>query len=221
VYPPLRRNWLFDCDGTLLDTGSLHELAFRQALQEHLPERQAHFCYDAVKGRATREVFAELGVEEPLLEILTTAKQRIYRELAVQGRVNLFSGAQQLLDILSCLGSALFIVTSGSDASIRSVLQATRIERMFCGVITANDVARAKPAPELYLCCLQRFGLHACDCVVVEDAMSGVLAARSAGLAVIGVHNASIAGVVDEFFPCLSQLTSRISALRMSEAAVS
>jgi beta-phosphoglucomutase-like phosphatase (HAD superfamily) len=77
-----------------------------------------------------------------------------------------------------------------------------------------------KPAPEPYLCCMESFGLQARTCVVVEDAMSGVVAARRAGIAVFGVHDSSISAWVDQFFSSLSELERWVIDLRSREAAV-
>lgn len=197
-------NLLFDYDGTLVDSGPLHDLAYRLALQQHLPRLLLQYSYDSVKGKPTRDAFAELGVHEPdQLEPLTLAKQRVYRELTRQRGIALMPGARQLLDALSASGATMFLVSSGSRGSIMKSLQSVGITQRFKGMVTAEDVRVGKPAPEPYLCCLQRFGLNAHACVAVEDAITGVLSARRAGMPVIGVHDSGLGLWVDKFFSSL------------------
>jgi HAD superfamily hydrolase (TIGR01509 family) len=169
-----------------------------------MPELLQHYRYDSVKGRPTREAFAALGVHEAKeLELLALAKQQTYRDLMLRRRLELLPGAQQVLEALSAMGSTMFLVTSGSRASIMSALRSTGIEQVFSGVITGEDVRVGKPAPEPYQCCLQRYGLHPRMCIAVEDSMSGVISAKRARIPVIGVHDSEIAVWVDEFFSSL------------------
>jgi HAD superfamily hydrolase (TIGR01509 family) len=200
------RNWLFDFDGTLVDSAALHDSAYRQALDEHSPELRSAYAYDAVRGKATREAFAALGAREPQLTLLTSTKQRTYRDFVAQQRLQTFTGAQELLGTLTDLGCAIFLVTSGSRESVLTALSHTRLGCSFSGVTTAEDVRVGKPAPTPYLCCMESFGLQPRACVVVEDAVNGVVAARRAGVAVFGVHDASLVTCADQFFPSLGAL---------------
>lgn len=213
-------NLLFDFDGTLVDSGPLHDFAYHQALERHLPELLACYDYDSVKGKPTREALAGLGVrKQDDLDVLTLTKQRIYRTTIIEGRLELLPGARQLLSTLTAIGFTLFLVTSGSRDSIMPALRSTHIDDFFSGVVTADEVDAGKPAPDLYLYCLERFGLDAHTCIVVEDAISGVVAARRAGLPVIGVHTGGIAEWVDRFFPSLWDFKQWIEATVSSEAA--
>jgi HAD superfamily hydrolase (TIGR01509 family) len=198
---PLFPSVLFDFDGTLVDSSPLHDAAYREVLARHRPELLPHFRYDSVKGRATSDALAALGVREAELAFLTAAKQQAYRDMLF--RLELLPGAREVLDALHATGSAMFLVTSGSRASVVPALQATGIEPFFRGVTTGDDVLAGKPAPEPYRCCLRRHGLRPHRCVAVEDSMNGVVSARKAGLSVIGVHDPDIAPWVDEFFPSL------------------
>ncbi len=173
-------NYLFDLDGTLVDSSPAHEAAFRKAFEQHWP--LVGFEYESAKGKRTADVFAELGAPLELLDGLVAAKQTAYRELVRQGEVELMPGARDLLDALSSQGERLFLVTSGSRQSVAEVLEATGIRDYFEGIVTSDDVARAKPAPDIYLGCLERFHLDPQDCLVIEDAESGFAAARAAGL---------------------------------------
>ena len=213
------RNWLFDFDGTLVDSSPLHDASYRQAIDEHMPELAARFRYDQVKGKPTLDAFVELGASEAKRELLTAAKQRAYRDLVAQ-QLAPFSGASELLNTLASCRGTRFLVTSGSRGSVTAALTHTGLARYFNGVITADDVHLGKPAPDPYLRCMESFELDPAACVAVEDAPSGVISARQAGIAVLGVNDSSISRIVDQFFPTLSELNRWILQLSSRETSV-
>jgi HAD superfamily hydrolase (TIGR01509 family) len=203
----LPRHFLFDFDGTLADSASLHDWAFRQTLAVAAPHCLAVFEYELLKGLPTRTAFANLGIVDGTeLDWCIGRKQKLYREAVEAGRLTEYPGARALLrTILEC-GGKNFLVTSGSLESINLALERLDIGAYFNGVITSGDAKVGKPCPEPYLVCLQRFELPSLVSIAIEDAESGVLAAKGAGLRVIGVHNPSVAGIVDIYFASLIAL---------------
>jgi beta-phosphoglucomutase len=204
-------NFLFDFDGTLVDSSSLHAVAFCDALGGERPDLLAGFSYEPVKGLATHVAFSRMGVTDTSqLKRLVEAKQQRYREFLVQGRIGLLSGARETLQQSRTSGHRLFLVTSGSCVSVTLALVALGIKDMFEGVVTSDDVSRSKPDPEPYRFCLKKYGLDRAMSVAIEDAVSGVRAAHSAGLTVVGVHNAEISPDVDLFFEDLALFRAAI-----------
>jgi HAD superfamily hydrolase (TIGR01509 family) len=206
IAPDACANFLFDFDGTLVDTTPLHAEAYRKVLEERRPDLLGGFDYQAVKGKTTREGYASLGVPEADLDDCTAAKQGLFRAFVAAGRMPIMPGAVDLLRALAGIGKSLFLVTSGSLGSVTASLRAAALSDLFCGIVTAEDVARGKPAPDPYLLCLERFGLEKRTSVVIEDALSGVQSGHAAGLPVIAVHDRSLEGKADMFFPDLIAL---------------
>ena len=200
------RNYLFDFDGTLVDTSPLHAEAYRRVLEERRPDLLPGFDYHALKGKTTRAGYAALGVPEADLNAFTAAKQTLFREAVAAGRMYIMPGAVELLNALAAQDDRLFLVTSGSLGSVTEALKAASLTRLFQGIVTADDVTRGKPAPDPFLLCLERFGLDPAQSVVVEDALSGVQSGHAAGLPVIAVHDRSLDGEADMFFPDLNAL---------------
>jgi beta-phosphoglucomutase len=201
------RNFLFDFDGTLVDSAQLHEWAFKKALAVSAPRFLARFNYTALKGLSTREACLRLGLNNlDLLELCITQKQTLYRNAVRAGRLVAFPHARALLLLVMKLSGENYLVTSGSAESINLVLNQLDLRRLFAGIVTADDVVACKPAPDPYLKCLNKFGLSAADSIALEDARAGVLSAKAAGLRVIGVHDSTIAGCVDFYFPTLLML---------------
>jgi len=183
-------SFLFDLDGTLIDSSPCHELAFRTALQANLPSLVESFVYEEHKGKSTRKTFADLGVSDSqLLELLTDKKQILYRQMVEDGALQAFPYAEELLAALLKRGHRAWIVTGASRRSAESALSKLGLIGYFEALVTADEAPETKPAPDLYLKCLKEHGIHANTALALEDAVSGIQSARSAGLNVLAVNN--------------------------------
>jgi HAD superfamily hydrolase (TIGR01509 family) len=184
-----KRNFLFDLDGTLVDSAAAHARAFVDALAPGRPALAKSFDYSRFAGRTTREVFLALGLrDEPELGGLIRRKQEHYRAAVERGEVGVFAGATFLLEQLLQKGARLFLVTGASRVSTERVLERTKLEKFFEGITTAEDVSSGKPSPDAYLYTLANHGLEKEDSLVVEDGESGIAAAHSAGLDAVLIH---------------------------------
>jgi HAD superfamily hydrolase (TIGR01509 family) len=188
-----RNCFLFDLDGTLVDSSHCHERAYRDALEAAPPELVRRFSYEACKGRRTRDALRALGVDDGLVDVLTEAKQHSYREQVEAGRVVLLPFAREVLRFLSDRGSRLFLVTGGSKRSTEAVLAGLGIASWFEQIVTADDVANGKPAPDCWLACMERAAIAPSSALAVEDALSGIQSARAAGLDSIAINNPELA----------------------------
>jgi HAD superfamily hydrolase (TIGR01509 family) len=198
--------FLFDLDGTLVDSNPCHEQAYRQALSARLPDVERRFSYEVCKGRRTRDALRLFGVEdEALLTKLTEAKQQAYRDLVDAGAVKLLPGAGEFLDALRGAGRRVFVVTGASARSTKAVLTGLGIIGWFEHIVTADDVAEGKPAPDCWLECMGRGEVVPAAAVAIEDAVSGIEAARAAGIDCLAVNNPELAGL-PEFVGTMTDL---------------
>lgn len=181
-----RRVWLFDLDGTLVDSCPAHEAAFREAIAEVAPGLLPSFRYADHAGASTREVAVRLLGDTGEADRLARLKQQWYRERA--DAVTVFPGARRLLGRLVSGGREPYLVTSGSRASVERVLAARSLDAYFRGVLTSDDVPASKPDPAFYTYACERWGLDPADAVVLEDSAHGVASAVGAGLATLHVH---------------------------------
>ena len=208
--------FLFDLDGTLLDSSSLHEKIFREVLTDDAPRFLERFDYESLKGKSTTESFRALGiVESGGLEALVSEKQRRYRAAVLADELQLMPGAREILQLLQRRRKRLFVVTGGSRRSVDAALDATGIHGFFEGVITADEVACGKPAPDGFLLCLDRSGLPAARAVGIEDSISGLDACRAAGLDAVLVNNPGLQATVQPAFPSLVEF--RLALVRQEE----
>jgi HAD superfamily hydrolase (TIGR01549 family) len=180
---------LFDLDGTLLDSVYQHVLAWREALEAEgieLAVWRIHRRIGMSGGLFVKALTRETGHD------LTQADAERLKGLhaAAYGRrldqVRPLPGARELLQSLTSLGVPWAIATSGSDATARPSLEALAIPDGV-PVITRDQVAYAKPNPDLFLAAAAALGVPATGCFVVGDSVWDLLAAQRAGALGIGL----------------------------------
>ncbi len=182
---------IFDMDGVLVDSGPSHRASWRAMLQElGLPEppeawrrtigRPAHEAVSRLLGR-------QLAPEEA--RRLSQVKHDHYTRLAEAGLPPV-RGAAVFLDSLAALGVPRALATSARRADVARLLDPLGLFDHFSVVVAAEDVRRGKPDPEVYSTAAERLGVPSAACLVFEDALVGIQAARTAGMRVIGVSTA-------------------------------
>ncbi len=185
---------IFDMDGVLLDSSPLHDHAYREAFTG-LPVRQ--FDYRSVAGmrtdEAVRAVLKENAIPftEEQVASLASAKSLVARDLIA--RKNPI--APRCSEVLNALAAQhpLALASSASEATIDVFLTQNGLRAKFVSVLHGGDVHSAKPAPDIYRLACQRLRLSPSECLVIEDAVSGVQAAKAAGTAVWGITTTSTA----------------------------
>jgi beta-phosphoglucomutase-like phosphatase (HAD superfamily) len=180
---------IFDLDGTLVDTVYAHVFAWQRALAaEGMPIDgwRIHRRIGMSGGLFTRAVAREVGRDLSQEEIDGIQRRHgvIFGELLPERRP--LPGAVALLADLRARGIVHGIATSGGRPDIDSSLEALEVPEDMV-VINRGDVARAKPAPDLFLACAVALGVDPRDCYVVGDAVWDILAARRAGMLSIGL----------------------------------
>jgi HAD superfamily hydrolase (TIGR01549 family) len=182
-------SFLFDLDGTLIDSVYQHVIAWRAALADlgiDLSVWRIHRRIGMSGGLFTRAVAREAG--RPLTDQeAETIQQRhgvLFRELLPERRP--LPGAVELLAFLRAEGIPHGIATSGRRPEIDASLEALGVPPQTV-VVDRGDVLRAKPEPDLFLACQERIGVAIQDCYVIGDAVWDLLAARRAGMLSVGL----------------------------------
>lgn len=198
--------FLFDLDGTLIDSSPCHEKAFFETLETDHPDLAGSFVYEEHKGKSTKETFESLGVSDAnLLGVMTQRKQSLYRQMVEDGEVAAFPGAHELLLGLRKQGHRAWIVTGASRHSAESALSKLGLLDYFEALITADQTVRTKPAPDLYLKCLKDHSIEAARAIALEDALAGIQSAQAAGLNFVAVNNIELSHL-PEFVGSLKDL---------------
>jgi len=208
-----RQVYLFDLDGTLVDSDVLHATAFHEALLMHAPALVPSFSYELVRGLSTYSAFCALGIRQgAILDKLVSFKQTHYRSAVQRGLLEASLGAHALLERLRGSGRSLGLVTSGSRNSVETTLRATDLMKFFGQhIVTSDDVSMGKPAPDLYVTALSIFGYDKAFCVGVEDSEPGFTACTLAEIDCLLIG--SSASTSDKI-PGFANLTVLLEALQ-------
>ena len=175
--------FIFDCDGTLVDSMPLHYLAWVDSLTHH----QAPFEF-------TEEIFySYAGVREQDTVIALNQKHGAdidpdavaeLKALIFHKRIPEIQAVRPVAEIAhQWHGKLPMAVASGSEEpTVRACLMATGLLDLFDTIVTPKDVARGKPAPDMFLLAAERMGVDPKECLVFEDGQSGLDAAKAAGM---------------------------------------
>ena len=183
---------IFDMDGVIIDSHPAHREAWRTFLQtvgKPVSDAELDFILDGRKrGEILRHYLGELSEEE--VQQYGDRKDEFFRERSFQ--IKLIPGVTELLAQLRKAGVATAVATSASGSRARHVLDQLQLAEGFDVVVTGNDVARGKPDPSIYALTCQRLNVAPGRSVAIEDAVSGIQAARAAGLTCVGVAGAQL-----------------------------
>ncbi|WP_447740269.1 HAD family hydrolase [Pseudomonas laurentiana] len=179
---------LFDLDGTLTDTDTMHLQAFRQLLREHDGRELSQAQFDAqVSGRANGELFAELftGASAAQCQALAERKEALFRDMSPS--LEPMPGLLRLLEHAEAHGMGMCVVTNAPRLNAEHMLSAMGLGHRFKHVLVAEELPRPKPDPLPYFTGLQRLGAEAGQALAFEDSLPGVAAASGAGIFTVGV----------------------------------
>ncbi|MET7377098.1 HAD family hydrolase [Micromonospora arida] len=178
--------YLFDCDGTIVDSMPLHYLAWQRALEEWGCEFPEDLFY-AWGGRPTADIIVALNEQQGLAMPVATVVERresYYQELLPQ----LAAVPEVLAHIHDAHRRVPFAVVSGSTrASVTASLDVLGLLDRFDVLVCADDYTRAKPDPEAFLLAAEQLGVPPESCLVFEDTDLGIQAATAAGMASVRV----------------------------------
>jgi HAD superfamily hydrolase (TIGR01509 family) len=179
---------IFDMDGVLVDSGAHHREAWTRLLGELGLTPPPGFWRRTIGRPSVEAVPLLLGQPVAPAEArrLADRKHRYYETLAARG-LPAVAGAVAFVDTLRASAVPLAVATSARRSDAVELLAPLGLLDRFDAIVTAEDVNRGKPDPEVYLLAAARLGAPPDACLVFEDAVVGVQAARRAGMRVVGV----------------------------------
>ncbi|MBR5887701.1 MAG: HAD family phosphatase [Akkermansia sp.] len=186
--------YIFDLDGTLVDSMPTHYKAWRQALQNNGAPPHV-FLWDefvAHGGMAAPDIVADLnrtyGLQmEPLA--VAAEKRALYDSLLESEQLPIIPETVGLVRQLHAQGTPYAIGTGSAINGALATLRSAGIAELFTIIVTPDDVppGRGKPEPDIFLLAAERMNVAPADCVVFEDAEPGIQAAIAAGMAQVRV----------------------------------
>lgn len=179
---------LWDLDGTLVDSEEFHWHAWRDTLAAE----GVHITYEQFRetfGWRNDAIIPKLipGAGPERVAAIGDAKEEAYRRMVREEGLEPLPGVAETLHRLHEHGWLQAVASSAPRENIRVVLEVTELDRSFDAIVSAEDVRKGKPDPEVFLIAATRLGVAPMRCVVVEDAPAGIEAARRACMKAIGV----------------------------------
>ncbi len=199
---------LWDLDGTLIDTAPIHWQAWRETLarENYSLSRDVFLTSFGMRNDTIIPLWLGPQVTAADIDRIANAKEIRFRQLLDELPVQLLPGAREWLERLHRQGWRQAVATMAPRPNLEMMVQKAGIGPYLDAFATAEDVARGKPNPDIFLTAAERLGIPPARCVVVEDAPAGVEAARRAGMRSIGVGSSVLPGSADLAIPSLNEL---------------
>jgi len=179
---------LFDMDGVLIESEFLMRATAIQSLADYgVQARHEDFLEFTGMGE---DRFVGGVAEKYGLKYEFAMKERAYDYYGqrVKAEAHIPEGVKEMLETLHAKGITLAVCSAADLRKVRYNIQAIGVdESLFTALVTGSDVARKKPFPDIYLEGARRVGMDPKDCLVVEDAVSGIQAAHAAGMDAVGI----------------------------------
>lgn len=182
---------IFDMDGVLADTERIHAAAECEILKRYGIEFNADDLSKQYAGMPESAiwptVFGTSGKEMPQIESLMQEKFEVFKNM-VQDGIPEMSGVHKLINLLKENHIPIGVASSAEPRYIELILTGLHLKPLFDAITSTVEVLHGKPAPDIFLKAAEKLGTKPENCIVIEDARSGTLAAKAAGMRCIGLQ---------------------------------
>ena len=201
---------LFDMDGTLIDTEKYYRRFWPLAMAEfgyHLTDEQVLSMRSLGRPFAPARLKEWFGENLDYYAIRARRTEMMEKQLEKDG-ISLKPGAVEILEELKKRGIPAAVATATPPERTEKYLCLTGIRPYFSKIISATQVKEGKPSPDIYLYACEQLGLAPSECMAVEDAPNGILAACRAGLKVVMVPDQTLPTQEDKkyLYACVDRL---------------
>lgn len=208
------KGFIFDLDGTLLDSMAVWVKIYESLFTEHGKTMPADYLYHVnhlsmSEGAKYTAEHTDVGLDSQSIAAFWKAKaQDKYAK-----EIKLKPYAYEILSLLHSRGVLLGVATASNKQNVTPCLVNNGIMDFFHSLTSVDEVARGKDFPDIYVRQCEKFNLPCCDCAVVEDSYVGALSAKKGGMLSIGtydesgaIHNAELVANCNLYFPTLKDL---------------
>jgi beta-phosphoglucomutase len=183
---------IFDMDGVIVDSHPIHKKTWRTFLAllgKEVSEQDLNFI---MEGRKREEILRHfLGeVSEEQMQIFGRQKEQLFRRESAA--LQTIEGLREFLQELDQAEIRLAVASSGSNGRVNDILVSLDLRNYFRAIVTGDQVTHGKPDPAIFLMASDRLGVSPAETLVFEDSVSGVKAAKAAGMTCFGVASNGI-----------------------------
>ena len=189
------RGAIFDMDGTLTLSEQLHHKAFATVFKGYGVDFTLEDEVRRFAGAGSRVIFSSIFSERGLkvsdeeLEKCIAKKKELYTKIVQETEIEVVPGVKDFVKKLHERGVKKIIATGNSNFdAVRFILQKVGLIEYFPNIVSVSEVAHGKPFPDVFIEAARRLGLSNDECVVFEDAVNGVTAAKAAGIRCIALE---------------------------------
>ena len=171
---------MFDLDGTLFDTKKVNYYSYKQALVESGYDMTYEYYVNECDGKNYLEFIPPISSnDKSFLTTIHDKKKKYYKNYLSEAVVN-----QELIDFIKANRHRSYIVlsTTASRDNCYEILEHFHLKHLFDKIITKEDVVKTKPDPECYTKPVEFYGFDKANCEIFEDSVTGIQAARNAGI---------------------------------------
>lgn len=202
---------IFDLDGVIVDTAKFHYQAWKTLAHglgfdftEHDNER-----LKGVSRMRSLEIILEIGQqtlpEDQKLALATRKNEAYLEDVHRMTEADVLPGVRRFLE--ECRAAGLKTALGSASKNARLILERVNLLPLFDAIVDGTDVANAKPDPEVFLKGAEALGVAPAQCVVFEDAVAGLEAARNGGMHCVGVGDVTILAEADFVIPGFEDMT--------------
>lgn len=177
---------IFDLDGTLTLTQQFHFLAYAEVFKKYginytqeddykFAGQGGHCIVPGTFAQNGRKISAE---EE---EKIINEKIQVYSRMLDENKIEPVTGVQEFLSKMQARSLKMAVASGNRLEAIEKILNLVNIRQFFSVIVTNKDVQKSKPAPDIFLKAAEKLGLKPDECIVFEDAINGVQAAKAGG----------------------------------------
>ncbi len=184
---------IFDMDGVLIDSIPFYRQTKYEFLERYgIVDRRRISQYNTL-GMGLKDIIQlfqkEFNLQGNIPELALEWRTLLYETLLKPGNLAILEGADAFIRKMYQTGKPLAVATGGHQEDMaKKLLLQIQLSDYFREIISSDDVLRGKPAPDVYLYTAEKLQKDPQECLVIEDAANGTIAAKKAGMCVIGVN---------------------------------
>ncbi|WP_352404768.1 HAD family hydrolase [Sporanaerobacter acetigenes] len=180
---------IFDMDGVIVDSEPLHFKLEKEILEEFggAIDRKEHESFVGTTDYKMWGIFKERFNLEPSIEELVELKKKRFQQNI--DKIQLMDNILDFIKFLQYKGYILALASSNNKKTVDLIVDNFKLDKYFKVIISGEEVLNGKPDPEIFLKAASAMNLKPEDCLVIEDATNGIIAAKAAGMKCIAIRN--------------------------------